>query len=345
MPESKIAVHPPHRSSQRLSGSDLRHSTLCVLLGVTYTFLVWPSELFLKVDGHTKNVNAVVFSPSGLVFATSSDDAAIRLWTSDGELTRNITGHSDRVVCLAFSPFGDRLASGSGNGTIRIWDVAEGIEVSRLKATDESIGAIAFDSTGERLFSVGWHSALDVWDTASGQLVDRITLPASAESCLLTSNDGAVLVGCADGVVRRCNLSTKRVDDALTGHTAGIKGMAIAADGDTVATGALDNTLRLWSLSQGRSLATLTSESQVQSLAFFGDDIFLLSGTNDGHVQIVDVKKRIQLIDVATPLSLVKSVCCGGDDHCAVGGQSSQAVLFSADELLHSRWRSRQVRE
>ncbi|MEQ9407783.1 MAG: hypothetical protein RIK87_08645 [Fuerstiella sp.] len=334
MTRSETALHKPGEARPPRH-RHLREAALCILTATLFVLMIYPwgSESFLRLSGQTKAINDVVFGPGDLI-ATASDDASIRLWTHGGELTRNITGHSDRVVCLAFSPSGERLASGSGDGEIRIWDVATGIEVSLLHETDRSIGAVTFDGTGTRLYSVGWHSALDVWDTGSGRLLERIPLPAAAESCILIEKDTRILIGCADGVVRRCDLSTKRVDDALTGHTGGVKGLAIAADGDTVATSALDNTVRLWSLSGQRSLAKLSFPAHVQDLAFCRDDSLLLTGTRHGDVNLIDVKRRVQLANVATPLNFIRSVWCDGKDRCAAGGKTALAVLFSVDDLL-----------
>lgn len=309
-------------------------SLLAVVAIVGLVSILWQPAQFRQLKGQLKGINDVLFSPDGEFIATASDDASIRLWTPDSEFVRNITGHSDRVVCLAFSPAGDRLASGAGDGDIRIWDVATGIEMALLHETDESIAALTFDSSGTRLFAVGWHSALDVWDAGRGTLIEQIPLPASAESCVLISDESALMVGCTDGVVRVCDLSTKQIDDVLIGHDGGIKGLAIATDGDTVATSSTDRTLRLWSLSRRGSLAMLPSNAVVEDVAFCCNDRLLLSGTRHGHLHVTDVERRVRIANVPTPLDHVKSVCCGGNDRCAAGGYKALAILFSAERLL-----------
>jgi WD40 repeat protein len=77
----------------------------------------------------------------------------------------------------------------------------------------------------------------------------------------------------------------------LEGHTGGIYGVAIAADGQLVASGGLDGTVRLWESSSGQLLATLHGHtSTVHSVCLSGDGGLLASGGFDGTVRIWDAR-------------------------------------------------------
>ena len=84
---------------------------------------------------HTKQVNALAFSPNGKTLASASDAKTIRLWDVNTEQSAFVidfqprailTEHTDEVLALAFSPDGGILASGGGTDPIRLWDAHTG---------------------------------------------------------------------------------------------------------------------------------------------------------------------------------------------------------------------------
>jgi WD40 repeat protein len=76
-----------------------------------------------SLEGHTNNVQSVVFSPDGQLVATGSSDGTIKLWqVSDGKLLQTIQGQAE-VLSVDFSPDGTVLAAGSKNGLIRLFGI------------------------------------------------------------------------------------------------------------------------------------------------------------------------------------------------------------------------------
>jgi WD40 repeat protein len=72
----------------------------------------------------------------------------------------------------------------------------------------------------------------------------------------------------AVGVARRIkdiylwDMTTGKFLRQLTGHTNDVKSVAISPDGQTLASGSYDNTVRLWDVATGRELRQLTGHTE-----------------------------------------------------------------------------------
>lgn len=76
------------------------------------------------LEGHTRKISSLAFSPAGDLLASASHDTTIRLWdVSSGEELAVIDAHGDYVSTVLFSADGHWLITGSEDGTIRFWGI------------------------------------------------------------------------------------------------------------------------------------------------------------------------------------------------------------------------------
>jgi WD40 repeat protein len=69
------------------------------------------------------------------------------------------------------------------------------------------------------------------------------------------------------------------------GHSVGVDAVAFAPDGTLIASGNVDNLVRLWQTQTGKIWRTLTGHSSgVTSVAFSPDGVLVASGSWDGTV-------------------------------------------------------------
>ncbi|CAE6460806.1 unnamed protein product [Rhizoctonia solani] len=75
------------------------------------------------LEGHTKWVSSVVFSPDGAHIVSGSGDGTVQVWgVKDGSpICGPLEGHQGSVPSVAFSPDGAFIVSGSEDSTIRVW--------------------------------------------------------------------------------------------------------------------------------------------------------------------------------------------------------------------------------
>jgi WD40 repeat protein len=202
---------------------------------------------------HSDIIKSVAIHPDGQIFASCSLDQTIKIWNlTTGELLENLTEHSGGVTCVTFSSDGQTLASSSANpdGTIKLWDTQSWQLKQTLKGDDWVV--------------------LSVWSIA------------------LTSNGKTLVSGHhADSTVKVWNLETGELRHTLRGHVWAVHDVAIAPDGNIIASGSFDSNIKLWNLHTGREIRNLNGPGDGPigwSRSFFSDQsVYAVTFSPDGQ--------------------------------------------------------------
>ena len=231
----------------------------------------------LKIFHDTDALYAVDWSHDGTLVATGGVTAKIRLYNPNtGALVRNI-GHPemDAVFSLAFSTDDASIVSGSAEGHPRQYRVSDGALLRRYGTHTGRVDSVACSPTGPEVASSGTESTLaettvKIWDKETGTLLRQLVGHSDEIGQVTFSADGTLLASCAghlgpgvsaDHTIRLWNPATGAQVNVLPGHSKMTWRVAFSPDGATLASGgeeASSNSLRIWRVSDGALLKTIT---------------------------------------------------------------------------------------
>ncbi len=213
----------------------------------------------------TDRVYSIDFSPDGKHIAIGSGEPSrggeIMIWNvADGKLLKNFMGlHGDTVFGLEYSPDGRHIASASGDKFVKVTAAKDGKIVHAFEGHTHHALGVSWLPHGRQLVSVGADNSVRHWNFELGERIrQRTNFGKEVTSIHYVGYTDQAIVTAGDKSVR---LIKSDLNDArsFSGGTDFMYTSDATPDGKIVIAGGQDSTLRVWNMTDGKTVATFES--------------------------------------------------------------------------------------
>lgn len=235
---------------------------------------IWDAEhckLVRTMRGHTGRVGSLAWN--GPILTSGSRDRTIlhRDVRVPSQHIRELQGHRQEVCGLKWNAETNQLASGGNDNKLLVWDGLSSTPVHRFTDHTAAVKAIAWNPHQHGILASGGGTAdmkIRFWNTLTGSMTSEID--TGSQVCNLmwskTSNELVSTHGYSGGKIQNqiqvWKYPAMTQVATLTGHTMRVLYLAMSPDGETIVTGAGDETLRFWDLNTpSKSMVEKRNES------------------------------------------------------------------------------------
>ncbi|MEQ8464016.1 protein kinase domain-containing protein [Coleofasciculus sp. E1-EBD-02] len=281
----------------------------------------WYSDSF-------ESVHCLAMSPDGEILVSGNGNA-IKAWNmNNGTEIYTVTEHRNSVLSLAISLDGQYLVSGGDDSSIKVCKLSTGELIRTFEDNHGSVYSIAITPDGQKLISGSYGGFTTLWNLNTGEEIRTIFKHTKSRHytksvrCVAVSPDGKTIVsGDLSGVIEsfpRCS---------FRGHSGYISSVVITLDGERLISSSSDKTIKIWSLTTGDKIDTLTGHTgAVTSLAVSPSGDLLVSGSEDKTIKLWNLNTRKEVNTITGHLNEVTDVVFSPDGQFFVSGSKDCTI-------------------
>ncbi len=243
------------------------------------------------------------------------------------EILARITGEDGFADILL--PAGGRSIVARRGHDILAWDLASSRPPSHLQGHTERVTCLVCKPDGSGLLSGSEDATVRLWDLAASSPMRHLRGSASRSRCLAVSPDGGWVATAHQSDILLWSGNSGELAAVLEGHADNVRCVVFSRDGNRLASGSNDETIRVWDLASGSSTVVLEGhEGPVLGLAFAPDGSRLVSGpgSRESTVRLWDIDRGDLVRTFEGHRGEVLGVDVSPDGRLIVSGSDDQTV-------------------
>ncbi|KAH9329521.1 hypothetical protein KI387_001629, partial [Taxus chinensis] len=217
---------------------------------------IWDATRCKKVrtmEGHRTRVGALAWSSHILSSGSRDRNILQRDIRVQDDFVSKLGGHKSEVCGLKWSYDNRELASGGNDNQLLVWNQQSTQPVVRFSEHTAAVKAIAWSPHQHGLLASGGGTAdrcIRFWNTATNSHLNCIDTGSQVCNLVWSKNVNELVSthGYSQNQIIVWRYPTMSKLATLTGHTLRVLYLAISPDGQTIVTGAGDETLRFWNV-------------------------------------------------------------------------------------------------
>ncbi len=240
------------------------------------------------LSGHAGSIQSIQFHADNQQLFTTSVDGAIRHWRLP-IANVPIAGHAEPIQVLASSQSGQWYVTGSTDKCCRVWQ-PNGQPLRALGNHQKAITALAVRHDDSQIASGDAEGIIWLWNGSNGTPEGSFAGPATSTTALAYDRNGtSLLSGDDQGWIRRWQLPAK-APLLASGHSQAVRAVATSPNGQTIISGSLDQTVRVWNAENGQAIRTLDAPGglggPISSVAVSPDGTRVAAVSDSGQLAI-----------------------------------------------------------
>ncbi|KAG0012995.1 substrate-specific activator of APC-dependent proteolysis [Entomortierella chlamydospora] len=217
--------------------------------------IVFDSRKVRTMTGHSQRVGVLAWSDHTLTSGSRDRNIYHRDVRSQEMWQHCLAGHHGEVCGLKWNSSGTQLASGGNDNKLLVWEKDTTVPLYRFRDHTAAVKAIDWSPHQSGLLASGGGTAdqhIRFWNTATG--VSTGATNTGSQVCNLawsrTTNELVSTHGYSQNQIFVWKYPAMQQIAMLTAHTYRVLYLALSPDGQTIVTGAGDETLRFWNVFQ-----------------------------------------------------------------------------------------------
>jgi eukaryotic-like serine/threonine-protein kinase len=293
-----------------------------------------------RLDGHTKVVTTVAFSPDGRYVLSGSEDLMLRVWDVESGQTIKMLQHYSAVTSAVFSSDGRFILSGSWDHHQRWWDVSSGKEIRRMAPGKHKVlASVALSPDDKLAVSGGADKYMFIRNVADGEELCRTPmLPDGITSVAFHPGGKLAAAGLRDNTIRLYDAATCQQVRRFDGHQSTVSCVAFSPDGTRMLSSSMDSTVMVWDVATGKRLQRFGGHQKeaVLGTAFLPDGQHAISGGADKMVRIWNINTGAEVLSFGGHTNHVTSIAVSRDGKRAASGSRDKTVrVWALPQQFH----------
>jgi WD40 repeat protein len=239
-----------------------------------------------------------------------------------------MVGHSNAVNCVVFSRDGKSVASGSPGSAVQIWDSANG---SLLRSLPEpNVVSLAFAPDG-RILGVGGQDQVSVWNLETRECIFkraealgqfRVAFLPMGTLMMVGKHAGHNRFGSDGGSAELWDYAAGQLKYVFP-ESGGF--IALSPDGDRLATGNWNRTIKIWDLATLQLIKTLNI-GEVISMAWSPKGHTLITADRYSEVGLWDITSGRKVRSLTNNQHVVWALAVSPDGRCLATASEDQTI-------------------